>query len=95
MTDDTMMTIAVAEGILDNPENPFEDIGNVTRIALVEYKRSHDWMKASYYAHQATCGRSAGNGLLMRYLPLALYYTDVEKMLEITASQSLLTIMTQ
>jgi len=28
VTDDTMMTIAVAEGILDNPENPIEDIGN-------------------------------------------------------------------
>jgi ADP-ribosyl-[dinitrogen reductase] hydrolase len=100
------MTIAVAEGILDNPENPIEDIGkhfikwydskprdigNIIRIALGEYKRSNDWMKTAYYAHQATGGMSAGNGSLMRCLPVALYYNDVEKMLEITASQSVLT----
>ena len=101
-----MMTIAVAQGILDNPENPIEDIGrhfiewydskpkdigNIIRIALSEYKRSNDWTKTAYYAHQATGGMSAGNGSLMRCLPVALYYNDVEKMLEITASQSVLT----
>lgn len=106
VTDDTMMTIAVAEGIMDNPENPIEDIGkhfiewydnkpkdigNIIRIALDEYKRSNDWMKTGYYAHQATGGMSAGNGSLMRCLPVALYYNDVKKMLEITASQSMLT----
>lgn len=47
--------------------------------------------KASYYAHRATGGMSAGNGSLMRRLPVALYYNDVDKMLEITASQSMLT----
>ena len=106
VTDDTMMTIAVAEGILETPDNPVEnigknfikwydskpkDIGNIIRIALGEYKRSNDWMKASCYAHQATGGMSAGNGSLMRCLPVALYYNDVDKMLEITASQSMLT----
>lgn len=106
VSDDTMMTIAVAEGILDNPENPIEDIGkhfikwydsnprgigNIVRNALDEYKRSNDWKKAAYYAHKATGGMSAGNGSLMRCLPVALYYTDVNKMLEITASQSMLT----
>ena len=106
VTDDTMMTIAVAEGILDNPGNPIEDIGkhfikwydskpkdvgNIIRIALGQYKRSNDWMKTAYYAHQVTGGKSAGNGSLMRCLPVALYYYDVEKMLEITASQSVLT----
>jgi len=106
VTDDTMMTIAVAEGILDNPENPIEDIGkhfikwydskpkdigNIIRIALGEYKRSSDWMKTAYYAHQATGGMSAGNGSLMRCLPVAIYYNDIEKMLKITAAQSLLT----
>ncbi|HHW31103.1 MAG TPA: ADP-ribosyl-[dinitrogen reductase] hydrolase [Clostridiaceae bacterium] len=106
VTDDTMMTIAVAEGILDNPDNPVEDIGkhfikwydsrpkdigNIIRIALGEYKRSKDWTKAALYAHEATGGMSAGNGSLMRCLPVALYYDDIEKMLEITTSQSLLT----
>ena len=56
VTDDTLMTIAVAEGILHNPENPIEyigkyfikwydsnpkDIGNIIRIALGEYKCIH------------------------------------------------------
>ncbi len=106
VTDDTMMTVAVAEGILDNPEDPVEnigkhfiewyssrpkDIGNIIRIAFGEYIRCKDWLKSSYYAHQSTGGRSAGNGSLMRCLPVALYYGDVEKMLEITASQSVMT----
>jgi len=106
VTDDTMMTIAVAEGILDNPENPVEhigkrfmewydskpkDVGNIIRIALDEYKRSNDWTKTAYYAHRITGGKSAGNGSLMRCLPVALYYDDGEKMLEIAAVQSLLT----
>ena len=106
VTDDTMMTIAVAEGILDSPEDPIEDIGkhfiewydnkpkdigNIIRIALGEYKRSNNWKNTAYYAHRKTGGMSAGNGSLMRCLPVALYYTDVDKMLEITASQSLLT----
>lgn len=106
VTDDTMMTIAVAEGILANPENPVEEIGKqfvkwfesnprgigrTTRAALSEYKRSGDWTKTAYYAHRAAGGKSAGNGSLMRCLPVALYYDDVEKMLEVTAAQSLLT----
>jgi len=106
VTDDTMMTIAVAEGILDNPDNPMDDIGkhfikwydgkpkdigNIIRLALAEYKRSKDWTNAAYYAHQATGGMSAGNGSLMRCLPVPLYYNDLEKMLEVTALQSELT----
>ena len=106
VTDDTMMTIAVAEGILDNPQNPIEDIGkhfimwydskpkdigNIIRIALNEYKRSKDWTRTAYYAHQATGGMSAGNGSLKRCLPVALYYNDIDRMLKITASQSMLT----
>ena len=58
---------------------PPRDIGNIIRIALGEYKRSNDWMKTAYYAHQTTGGMSAGNGSLMRCLPVALYYNDVEK----------------
>lgn len=106
VTDDTMMTIAVAEGILDNPDAPVENIGKrfiewydekprfigrIIRIALNEYKRNNDWSKTSYYAHQATGGMSAGNGSLMRCLPVALYYGDINKMLEVSAAQSLLT----
>ena len=106
VTDDTMMTIAVAEGILDNPDRPIESIGhrfiewydtkpkyigNIIRIALSEYKRCNDWVKAACFAHKTTGGMSAGNGSLMRCLPVALYYYDIEKMLDITASQSILT----
>lgn len=106
VTDDTMMTIAVARGILDNPDDPVEAIGKhfikwydskpkfmgrIIYLALSEYKRSHDWEKAACYAHQASGGMSAGNGSLMRCLPAALYYSDLEKVLEVTAAQSMLT----
>ncbi len=76
-----MMTIAVVEGILDNPNEPIEymgkrfmewyysrlkDIGNIIRAALREYNLSKDWTRAAYYSHKVTGGMSAGNGSLMR-----------------------------
>lgn len=106
VSDDTMMTIAVAEGILDNPADPIEDIGRhfikwfdsrprgigrIVRFALGEYKRTNDWQKAALYAHRTANGMSAGNGSLMRCLPAALYYDDADKMCKVTAAQSLLT----
>lgn len=106
VTDDTMMTIAVAEGILEKPEDPIErigekflnwyrsnpkDIGNTVKAAIEGYKIHGDWRRASAYAHEQLAGRSAGNGTLMRCLPVALYYDDFEKMIKITKVQSRLT----
>ncbi|OOM09426.1 ADP-ribosylglycohydrolase family protein [Clostridium saccharobutylicum] len=106
VTDDTMMTIAVAEGILDNPENPInyigerfmkwylskpKDIGEIIEFALREYSRSKDWSKTAKFAHDYCSGMSAGNGSLMRCIPVALYYEDINKMIEVTEKQSKLT----
>jgi ADP-ribosyl-[dinitrogen reductase] hydrolase len=106
VTDDTMMTIAVAEGILDSPENPInyigerfmkwylskpKDIGEIIEFALREYSRSKDWSKTAKFVHDYSNGMSAGNGSLMRCIPVALYYGDINKMIEITVKQSKLT----
>lgn len=106
VTDDTMMTIAVAEGILDNPENPInyigerfmkwylskpKDIGEIIEFALREYSRSKDWSKTAKFVHDYSNGMSAGNGSLMRCIPVALIYDDINKMIEITEKQSKLT----
>jgi len=106
VTDDTMMTIAVAEGILDNHENPIncigdrfmkwyysnpKDVGNIIDIALSEYGRNNDWSRTAKFAHDYCSGMSAGNGSLMRCIPVALLYDDIDKMIEITEKQSKLT----
>lgn len=106
VTDDTSMTIALARGILEKPENPREsigkyfmewyntkprDIGLTINYALTYYKEYKDWDRASRYAHEAMNGKSAGNGTLMRCIPPALFYRDYEKMVEVTGSQSFMT----
>ncbi len=106
VTDDTMMTMGVAEGVFDDPENPIncigerfldwynsnpKDVGNIIDVALSEYKRNKDWTKAAKFAHEYCSGMSAGNGSLMRCIPVALYYEDINKMIEVTEQQSKLT----
>lgn len=106
ITDDTMMTIAVAEGILDDPENPInyigerfmewylsdpKDVGNIIDVALSEYKRNKDWARTAKFAHDYCSGMSAGNGSLMRCISVALYYEDINKMIDVTEQQSKLT----
>lgn len=103
-TDDTAMTIAVAKGILENSEDPIEaigqyfldwfntnpkDVGITIQIAFHKYKE--DWAEAAKEAHFALDEKSAGNGSLMRCLPIALAYTDLKKMEEITYLQSNMT----
>ena len=106
VTDDTMMTIAVAEGILDNLENPInsigeefiewylskpKDVGNIINIALSDYIQNNDWSRTAKFAHDYCSGMSAGNGSLMRCIPVALIYEDRNKMIEISEKQSKLT----
>lgn len=106
VTDDTIMTIAVAEGILENPENPIlcigdrfmtwyysnpKDIGNIIEIALEEYDRNKDWTRTAIVAHEYNDGRSAGNGSLMRCVSVALFYENINKMVEVTEQQSKMT----
>ena len=106
VTDDTMMTIAVAEGILENPQNPVshigekfidwyksrpKDVGNIINLALSAYIESGSWEIAAASAHGFNEGISAGNGSLMRCIPVALYYKDPEIMTNVTVGQSKLT----
>ncbi|WP_123052892.1 ADP-ribosylglycohydrolase family protein [Clostridium sp. JN-1] len=106
VTDDTMMTIAVAEGILENPQNPIEyigknflkwydgnpkDVGNTVKLSLEAYKKYGNWKDAVLYAHKKLDGNSAGNGSIMRCLPLALYYRSLKKILKLSKQQSMLT----
>lgn len=106
VTDATNMMLAVAKGILKNPSDPISDIGKcfmewylkepqnmgiTIRLALNEYDKSREWGKAAIKAHNLLGGMSAGNGSLMRCIPVALYYRDFEKMVQITKQQSQLT----
>lgn len=103
-TDDTAMTIAVAKGLLANPSEPVgrigmefkkwvetnpRDIGNIIRTTFDCY--DGNWFKAAEKAHKVLSGRSAGNGSLMRCLPVALAYAELAKIEEITALQSKMT----
>ncbi|MBS4213076.1 ADP-ribosylglycohydrolase family protein [Neobacillus rhizophilus] len=105
-TDDTAMTVAVTKGILKNPESPIEligeeflkwyatnpkDIGNIIRAVLSTYGEG-SWAVAAEKAHnQYLGGKSAGNGTLMRCLPVALAYRDLDKVETVTREQSKMT----
>ncbi|TCM97861.1 ADP-ribosyl-[dinitrogen reductase] hydrolase [Paenibacillus sp. BK033] len=104
ITDDTAMTIAVARGILRNPLDPIEaigeyfmawkathpkDIGNIIRTVLGLYAGS--WPEAARKAGVLLNGKTAGNGTLMRCLPVALAYKDAALMEEVTRRQSEMT----
>lgn len=103
-TDDTAMTIAVAKGITENAENPIEeigkyflqwqdtdpiDIGITIRTVFNNYKG--DWFKAAEITHHLLNGKSAGNGSLMRCLPIALVYANLQQMVDITVLHSKMT----
>jgi len=106
-TDDTAMTVCVIKGILENWDSPIyhigkyfmswfdtqpKDIGITTKYALESYKIFGDWLQAGERAHDASGGKSAGNGTLMRCAPIAfLYKDDYDKMIELTAAQSKMT----
>ncbi|SDD69760.1 ADP-ribosyl-[dinitrogen reductase] hydrolase [Paenibacillus sp. UNCCL117] len=103
VTDDTMMTLCVAEGILEHPEDPVQpigerfmvwyrsdpkDIGNIIRQVFQRYEGN--WFEAALAAHH-DLGRSAGNGSLMRCLPAALAYADPAQLENVSRLQSRMT----
>jgi ADP-ribosyl-[dinitrogen reductase] hydrolase len=103
-TDDTAMTIALADGIVANSNDPIEeigkrflkwrdtnpkDIGITIREAFDNY--TDDWFKAAEVTHHNLGGKSAGNGSLMRCLPVVFAYSDEKKIEEITVLQSKMT----
>lgn len=103
-TDDTALALAVAEGILDNPDDPVasvgarflawyhghpKDIGGTIESALSSFVG--DWAAASRSTPSARSCRAAANGSLMRTLPVALAYSDPSDMLRASARISAMT----
>jgi ADP-ribosyl-[dinitrogen reductase] hydrolase len=106
-TDDTDMTLAVAEGILHADmkgsdvikeigerflkwiESLPVDVGAITGTAIYQYKegKQKDWMLAGKLAHRFMNGYSAGNGSLMRCLPIALAYHDKFDYMEVLSDR--------
>ncbi|USK72323.1 ADP-ribosylglycohydrolase family protein [Peribacillus asahii] len=103
-TDDTAMTLAVAKGIITNPSKPIEEIGREffkwfktnpkdvgITIRTVFENYEEDWFEAAKNVHDLLDRKSAGNGSLMRCLPIALAYSEKKKLDEITTLQSKMT----
>ena len=104
-TDDTAMALAIARGILRNPADPCpeagrlwvrwegnaKDVGSTIRAAISGFKSDDDWVMASRQTPQAREGKAAGNGSLMRTLPVALAYPLGEEMLRQSARLSAMT----
>jgi ADP-ribosyl-[dinitrogen reductase] hydrolase len=103
ITDDTVMTICVAKGMLENPHDPIDNIGKhfiqwhltnpkdegiTVRTALDFYLQYNNWEEASKKTYDYCDGRVAGNGTLMRCIPPALYYRDYDRMVRVTIDQS-------
>lgn len=73
------------------------DAGKISRLVLEEGLRSgaettEEWFRISEYFHYQTNSRSAGNGSLMRTIPVVIaYYQNRAKMLSLAKQQSKLT----
>lgn len=94
-TDDTAMTLAVAEGIVENPDMPYEaigrrfiewyysgpkDIGNACRQSIHNaLENGGDWWEAAQKTQDRQGHAVEGNGALMRTIYPALFYTDENK----------------
>jgi len=105
-TDDTGMMLCMAEGILANPADPVQEVGTrflewrkgvkdvgATISSALGLNRVHqgDWFAASRNTPQARAGSAAGNGSLMRTLPVALFYRHNAKVLLQSARLSAMT----
>jgi ADP-ribosyl-[dinitrogen reductase] hydrolase len=102
-TDDTGMTLCMAEGILENPPDPVpavgrrflewqptaKDVGTTISAALSGFQG--DWPEAARRTPQAQSGKAAGNGALMRTLPVALAEPNEARMLALSARLSAMT----
>lgn len=103
VTDDTMMTLCVAQGLLASPLDPIaaigerflawyasgpKDIGNIIDRTFDGY--SGDWFEAALETHNVL-GQSGGNGTLMRCLPVALAYASLPEVERLSRLQSAMT----
>ena len=104
-TDDTAMALGVARGITHDAQNPIEeagrqfllwaptakDVGSTISATFRNYRTHENWFEAAQNTPQAQNGSAAGNGSLMRILPVALAYSDQKEMLKHSALQSAMT----
>ena len=106
-TDDTAMALGVARGILAGADSGDEievtgaeflewaptakDVGTTISAALRGFGSYEDWFEASRNTPQALRGEAAGNGSLMRILPVALAFSNREEMLRHSALHSAMT----
>lgn len=106
-TDDTAMALGVARGILAgaNGEDEIEktgeeflawaptakDVGNTISAAIRGFHSTNDWFEAARNTPMARSGSAAGNGSLMRILPVALAFSDRGEMLRHSALHSAMT----
>ncbi|MGV3723132.1 MAG: ADP-ribosylglycohydrolase family protein [Actinomycetota bacterium] len=102
-TDDTGMALCMAEGLLTQPADPVaevgarflqwretaKDVGSTIAAALSGFQG--DWAEAGRSTPQARQGQAAGNGSLMRTLPVALAYPQRERLLKQSARLSAMT----
>ncbi|EJP6473434.1 ADP-ribosylglycohydrolase family protein [Clostridium sp. FAM 1755] len=105
-TDTTLMMLCVAKGILNNPEDPKDKIGDefikvykdlikyggtTVKCTIEKFLECKNWYEASLHSSEVLNWQATGNGALKRSLPVALYYKDYDEILKITKEQSELT----
>ncbi|MDU6878483.1 ADP-ribosylglycohydrolase family protein [Clostridium tepidum] len=105
-TDSTLMMLCVAKGILNNPKDPKDKIGDefikvykdlikyagtTVKCTIEKFLECKNWYEASLHSSEVLNWQVAGNGALKRSLPVALYYNNYDEILKITKEQSQLT----
>nr|MCU0973267.1 ADP-ribosylglycohydrolase family protein [Burkholderiales bacterium] len=104
-TDDTQMSIAVAEALLEAGEADVDELMNAMARRFIVWSRSEENNRAPGNACMAGCRNleagtpwrlagvpdSKGCGSAMRVAPIGLYYDDLDKIAEIARASSLLT----
>lgn len=105
-SDDTQMSIAVAEALLDSPEGDVDDVMQAMARRFVEWSRADDNDRAPGNTCMTGCqnlaagvswrdagvAESKGAGAPMRVVPIGLrYFRDRERLLEVARASSVLT----
>lgn len=104
--DPTSLSLAVARGILQDPESPLGPIasgivewdalesrktGKTMAEAIRQALLLQDFPTGAKAAHKELQEKSAGNGSLIRTLPIALFYEELEDVVSLSGLQSNLT----
>ncbi len=106
VTDATKLTLAVARGLLREPEDPLltigeeiiewqaldgEYIGKTTKVAIENALLTGNFPTGAQKAHHILDGRTAGNCSLKRCLPIALAYDKLDVVITLAGLQSNMT----